>query len=271
MLKKLIINADDFGYTPGVTYGIIEAHKQGIVSSTTALTVCDFFEEAMELRKVLAPDLAVGVHLTLTLRGAKPLLPIEEVPSLVDEKGEFLSQQEFADKVDLEEVYREWDAQIARFYETGYKPDHLDSHHNVHGKNEEILFVALKLAEKYNLPLRNCSRTVETESFLENYGAVKTTDRMLPSFYGEGSTKEELFAILDRIEQNTQEATFEMNCHPAFIDPLLKQSTSYCEKRIEEFAILTAANLATELSNRSIDLVNYSLFDSESTKASQNV
>lgn len=132
--KKLIINADDFGYTPAVTQGIIEAHKRGVVTSTTALPTSPYFLEAMESARISAPTLAIGVHLTLTLNQAKPILPREMVPSLVDEAGYFWHQSIFEEKVNLEEVYNEWDAQIISFMKSGRRPDHIDSHHNVHGK-----------------------------------------------------------------------------------------------------------------------------------------
>ena len=254
--KQLIINADDFGYTPGVTYGIIEAHNKGVVTSTTALTVSKYFEEAMALRNQLAPSLAVGVHLALTLKGASPLLSKEEVPSLVDAKGEFLTQQEVAEKVDLEEVYREWDAQIARFYATGNTPDHLDSHHDVHVKTQGLWEVAVKLSEKYDLPIRNTPILEHAQRVATEY-TVTTTDRMLAGFYGEGSTTDNLLTILDDVQGNPTFRTYEMSCHPGLIDVALKNGSSYCETRIEELVILTDVALMQALAERNIDLITY--------------
>src|SRR5690625_1142560 len=97
--KKLIINADDFGLTPGVTQGIIEAHNNGVVTSTTALSVSDYFLPAMSAARIQAPTLSVGIHLTLTLNKGKPILPKEIVPSLVDEDGFFWNQNVFLEKV----------------------------------------------------------------------------------------------------------------------------------------------------------------------------
>lgn len=258
--KKLIINADDFGYTPGVTYGIIEAFRDGIVTSTTALTVSDYFHEAMKLAEVLAPSLAIGVHLTLTLRGSQPLLPIEEVPSLVDKHGYFWNQNEFTQKVDMNEVYQEWDAQINRFFSSGKRPDHIDSHHNVHGANEEILEVALSLAQKYQLPLRNACRSAETVHYPSLYGEVKTTDKMISSFYGSGSTLENLIGILDFVAVS-EDHSFEFNAHPALIDKQLQSLSSYCSERIEELAILTSSEAKQAVKERGIILTNYGIFN----------
>ncbi|MGH2183237.1 ChbG/HpnK family deacetylase, partial [Enterococcus faecalis] len=60
--KKLIINADDFGYTSAVTQGIIEAHKRVVVTSTTALPTSPYFLESMECACIRAPSLAIGFH-----------------------------------------------------------------------------------------------------------------------------------------------------------------------------------------------------------------
>lgn len=258
-IKKLIINADDFGYTPGVTQGIIEAYKKGIITSTTALSVSKHFLPSMETVLINAPSLPIGVHLTLTLQGGKPILPIDLVPSLVDENGNFWNQNIFEEKVNLEEVYIEWEAQILRFIESGKRPDHMDSHHNVHGKNEELLKVALSLAKKYNLPLRNASRSPSTEYYIECYDTIQTTDKILPNFYGENATYITLKKILDEIVISDKEI-FEMNVHPAFVDALLLESSSYALERVNEFKILTSKEVKKLIKQKGILLTNYGIF-----------
>lgn len=88
-LKKWIINADDFGYSKGVNYGIIEAHQQGIVTSATLMANMPGATHAAALAKD-KPNLGVGVHLVLTI--GKPLT--EDVPSLIDKNGHFLRYNE---------------------------------------------------------------------------------------------------------------------------------------------------------------------------------
>jgi predicted glycoside hydrolase/deacetylase ChbG (UPF0249 family) len=257
-IKKLIINADDFGYTPAVTQGIIEAHKNGVVTSTTALTVSDYFLEAMEIANRSDPSLPIGIHLTLTLTKGKPVLPTHLVPSLVDENGYFWNQSVFFEKVDLKEVYLEWDAQILRFFESGRRPDHIDSHHNVHGKNKEILEVALALAKKYNLPIRNPSRSPETLPLIELCAPVATPDRILPEFYGAGSTLENLIVMLDGIVTSDKEL-FEINVHPAFIDHRLQEVSSYALERVNELKIVTSKEAKEAIKKRDIVLTNYEI------------
>lgn len=253
-MKKLIINADDYGYTPGVSAGIIESYKNGIVTSTTALSVSPHFLESMHLANIQAPNLAIGLHLALTLRHVKPILPVEEVPSLVNEKGEF-SHQDSAENINLQEVEREWQAQIDRFLESGRKPEHLDSHHYVHGRTQGLLAVALKLAEKYNIPLRN---TEAMEGMVKaDFGNIKTTDVISADFYGKQATYEGLETFLNQVVESDKE-TFELGCHPAFIDPELIKLSSYVEKRVEEVEILTSNRAKNWIKEKGILLSTYS-------------
>ena len=112
-MKKLIINADDFGYSRAVTYGILDSYKTGILTSTTMMMNTEATEHAAETAKE-NPELGVGVHLVLTF--GKPLLNTHK--TIVDEGGNFrkLSIYENGNfEIDLEEVYKEWRAQIEKF------------------------------------------------------------------------------------------------------------------------------------------------------------
>lgn len=255
-MKKLIINADDFGYTPGVSLGIIEAHNKGIVTSTTALTVSEHFLDGMKLATALAPGLAIGIHLTLTLNKAKPILREEEVPSLADQQGYFWNQSVYLDKVRPEEVKKEWEAQILRFLASGRKPDHIDSHHYVHGASKELFEVTLELANKYQLPIRNCSSAPDTTPFGTNPADFRTTDWIFSEFYGEGIRMDVLQHIFDEIEKSDKEV-FEIGCHPAFVDHLLPHLSSYCLERLNEVELLTSPDLPKMLADRGILLTNY--------------
>ena len=84
IMNKLIINSDDFGYSRAINHAIIDTHQEGILTSTTLMTNTPGFEHAIKLAKE-NPKLGVGVHLVLTF--LKPLS--QDVPSLVDEKGDF--------------------------------------------------------------------------------------------------------------------------------------------------------------------------------------
>ena len=83
-MKQLILNADDFGMTQGVNKGIIRAHRDGILTSTTLMANGPEFADAVALAK-LNPELGVGCHLVLV--GGPAVAPKEKISSLVDENG----------------------------------------------------------------------------------------------------------------------------------------------------------------------------------------
>ena len=83
-MKKLILNADDFGLTRGVNEGIIRAHREGILTSATLMACGPAFDHAVELAKQ-SPTLGVGCHLVLV--GGSAVAPLEEVSSLAGKDG----------------------------------------------------------------------------------------------------------------------------------------------------------------------------------------
>ncbi|HWO78225.1 MAG TPA: chitin disaccharide deacetylase [Bacillus sp. (in: firmicutes)] len=240
---KLIVNADDFGYTPAVSYGILDAFKNGIVTSTTMMCNSPYMEHAVELAKQ-NPGLGVGVHLVLTSR--TPLC--DDVPSLLDENGKFYHQSQIFEHAKEEDIEREWTAQIERFLASGLNPTHLDSHHNVH--SHPIAFpVAIKLASKYGLPIRNALN----DNF--DYGSVRTTDIMLRKFYGDHVTYETLEEQLKRVAAKPQ--TAEINCHPGYIDEELRSQSSYVDKRTVEYTLLTSERIKNFAKELNIEFTTY--------------
>jgi predicted glycoside hydrolase/deacetylase ChbG (UPF0249 family) len=127
---KLILNADDFGYSPTVNQTIIELHQRGRLSSASLITNLPHSQSAMTLAAGV-PDLGTGVHLNLTK--GRPYLPAEDIPTLVGRKGQFHASLEFfhraiGGRVSLVEAKAELDAQINTALAAGIKPTHLDSH-----------------------------------------------------------------------------------------------------------------------------------------------
>lgn len=253
-MHQLIINADDYGYTKGVSYGILEAYRNGIVTSTTAISVSEDFAYSMTLAEQF-PNFPIGIHLALTVRQCRPILG-SEVPSLTQENGEFWHLSDFLDHIDYKEVEKEWDAQIQTFLKTGRKASHLDSHHNVHCLSEELLQIALKLAQKYQLPLRNATEYAPKKDFQSLYRDIPTTKRLYSNFYGEKVSLETLEAIADDILKSDS-GVYEMNCHPAFIDKNLISKTSYLDERILELEILCSKEAKELWAKKNIELINF--------------
>jgi len=135
VLKRLIVNADDWGLTPGVNRGIVQGFQHGIVTSASLLVTGSAFEDAVALARNF-PALDVGLHLALVEEQA--VLPPEALPTLVDKTGrlpgtkaEFFKRA-LLGRISWDEVEREIVAQIARFQQTGLRLSHLDSHQHLH-------------------------------------------------------------------------------------------------------------------------------------------
>ena len=134
--RLLIVNADDYGLTESVSAGILRAHHDGLVTSTSVLAVAPGFART---GKWLADeaDLGIGVHLAVVGEDP-PLLAPSEVPTLVDRRGRFaVSWRVFlgrclAGRVDPADLRRELTAQVEAVEALGVGVDHLDSHQHLH-------------------------------------------------------------------------------------------------------------------------------------------
>jgi predicted glycoside hydrolase/deacetylase ChbG (UPF0249 family) len=133
-MARLIINADDLGYSPTVNQAIADLHSQGIVTSASLMVNQPFSEAGAEIA-LQSPGLSIGVHLNLS-KGF-PLLPPSQVPSLVDERGRFWPSNQLFPKVllrqiDWSEARAELDAQVNWALVRGLRLDNLDTHVHFH-------------------------------------------------------------------------------------------------------------------------------------------
>jgi len=153
-MKRLIVNADDFGWSEAVTCGIIQGRREGILTSTTLMANLPGSEAALERARREAPDLAIGLHLVLT--EGRPLAG-RDAAWLTDPAGEFIRSLPALSRLvrtstDAQEaVEAEWDAQVRWALERGLRPTHLDSHKHVH-LMPVLLPIAVELALRYDIP-----------------------------------------------------------------------------------------------------------------------
>ncbi|MEZ4633280.1 MAG: ChbG/HpnK family deacetylase [Deinococcales bacterium] len=150
--RKIIINADDYGLSPAVSAGIIRGFEEGIVGSGSVLSnmpqVSDWIAKAPKA-------LPLGLHLNITL--GRPVLPVELVPSLVNDKGEFRSLPELLKvihEVSLLELRAELQAQAVRMLEAGRDFDHINSHQHILVIYRPFVPLLLELIQQYQVPLR---------------------------------------------------------------------------------------------------------------------
>jgi hopanoid biosynthesis associated protein HpnK len=129
--RRLIFTADDFGRDSAANEGVERAHREGLLSCASLRVGEAGVEEAVRIAHA-NPALAVGLQLTLT--DGHPVLPAEQIPSLVQTNGRL---REDAQALGLllifspaarAELYAEVQAQMARFAETGLACDHVNAH-----------------------------------------------------------------------------------------------------------------------------------------------
>ena len=149
-MRKLIVNADDFGLTQGINKGIVQGFRLGIITSATALVNMPCWPHAAALASRLA-GLGIGLHFNLTM--GRPLTDPRYIPSLVDEEGRFAGNPEQLAQADPLDVVRELYNQYNRLLRSGIKPTHIDSHDGIHSL-DNILSILLDFAARHQLPLR---------------------------------------------------------------------------------------------------------------------
>ncbi|MEG0176612.1 carbohydrate deacetylase [Anaerorhabdus sp.] len=236
---RIIINADDFGYSRAVNYGIIDAYKLGVLTSTTLMVTMEGLDHAIELYKD-NPSLGLGLHLNIAL--GKPLTG----GSSIVENGEFIKPKNYTDKTQFneEEVYNEFRAQYDKFLaKVGKKPSHFDSHLFTSDCNEVVKKCAIKLAEEVNLPLRNHdTKGYEHVEFIQfrNFNETVGLDYLYRQF--DNIIKFDCVEIMS---------------HPAYIDNKLKESSSYNLQRLDELDVLLSEELKKLIKENNVELITY--------------
>jgi hopanoid biosynthesis associated protein HpnK len=136
MPTRLIINADDFGLTPGINRAILELHQAGVLTSATLMANGPAFDDAIAIAHT-NPALGVGCHVVLT--DGIPLSPPQSIPTLLGPDGKnfrpTLSSFLIAalrGRISAEEIAREALAQIQRIQQAGLEVTHLDTHKHTH-------------------------------------------------------------------------------------------------------------------------------------------
>ncbi|BAY65698.1 hopanoid biosynthesis associated protein HpnK [Calothrix brevissima NIES-22] len=148
-----IINGDDFGFSAGVNQAIIQAHEQGVLTSTSLMVTGDAAADAIAWARD-RPSLAVGLHLVLVC--GRSVLPPSQIPHLVDSVGNFsdsplvagLRYQFHPDA--REELRQEIRAQLEKFRQSGLPLSHVDGHLHLH-VHPVILRILVELAPEFNI------------------------------------------------------------------------------------------------------------------------
>jgi predicted glycoside hydrolase/deacetylase ChbG (UPF0249 family) len=248
-MTLLLIHADDFGLTEGVTRGILCAMQEGVVTATSAM-VCDPLHFARVQAHCSGLGGRIGLHLQLT--DGRPVLAAADVPGLVDENGCFARHRDQLEAINPDELFMEWRAQLARFRTLGFEPSHLDTHHSVHA-HPVALEVYKQLARETDLPVRGSENGLNSE--LRRCGLMAATRY---TFLTETMNRSPValrraLAVYRRLDLSDADS-LEIGCHPGFVDAELVATSRYVEPRAVELELLCSAEL-----RRYIDELGYEL------------
>jgi hopanoid biosynthesis associated protein HpnK len=293
-MKNLIVNADDLGWTEGVNRGILEAHRNGIVTSASLLANGASFADGIDAAKS-TPGLGVGVHLNLS--DGAPVAPRELVTSLLNNDGEFnggpenLLMRIARGALETNEVEQEWEAQIEKVREAGIQPTHLDGHKHVH-MLPGLFEIAIRLAKRNNIGAIRIAHEASslraalsadderhTATVLKQgvqarglkllardareqarHAGISTSDY----FCGIAQTGEMTKDGVAQLLRSLPEGTTELMCHPGYVDQALQHSpTRLQNSRATELAILTDSEIRNLVASQGIRLIDYGLVASE--------
>ena len=221
-MKYLIVNADDFGASPGITRGILDAHANGILTSTSMMVDTRWSAEAAALAGS-APAMSVGLHVVLEPRqGAR-----------ADHAGGWSAEEL---RTELRRQYDRFVSLMSR------SPTHLDSHHNVH-RDPGLLEGFLELSQSTGLPLRGHSPARYFSRFYGQWGGESH-----PEHVGVES-------LLRMLEAEVGEGITELSCHPGYVDP--REPSAYTVEREVERSTLCDPRVRAWMEAQRITLVSF--------------
>jgi len=249
--KKLVVNADDFGFTRDVNQGILEAHQNGILRAATLMANGAAFEDAVRAAHE-NPGLDIGCHLVL-VRGYSLAEPNRRLPQSVSELIRAMALGRIR-------VYDELAAQVRKILAAGIRPTHLDTHKHTH-LFPPVLEAVARISREFGIrwvrcpfepPWRGLLRK-RFHSVLERYGC-RTTDHFIGfQLTGRLRTQE-----LVRLIHHLPAGTTELMCHPGRCGSELRHAaTRLKESRERELAALIAAETRAAVEAAQVRLVSY--------------
>jgi chitin disaccharide deacetylase len=279
-LRRLIVNADDFGLTAGVNRGIVECHTTGIVTSATLMASGNRFAEAAALAQQ-TPHLSVGCHVVLV--DGRPVSRATDIPTLLmtDSPAQFRTGlMSFAaiaasGRLDEHQVETEITAQVRKLQSAGILVSHLDSHKHTHmfpavlkgmlraAKNcgvrairnpfEPLVFAKLGgLKRSFQLRMMSSFRAAFRRT-LDDAG-VGAPDGCIGVAVTGGLTEQTFREVIEKLP----EGTWEFVSHPGYNDRELDQvKTRLRESREKELAILTSQASKDVLRDHQVQLISY--------------
>jgi hopanoid biosynthesis associated protein HpnK len=294
-VRRLIVNADDFGFTAGVNRAIVEAHTHGIVTSATLMATGSAFDDAVS-RARRAPRLSVGCHVVLV--DGRPVLDAAQLSSIASASASSVpadsghprfrhglksfAARALTGRLNPAEIEAETSAQIRKLQSAGVAVSHIDSHKHTH-LFPAVLRPMLRAARARGvLAIRNPfgpSRPLNSNELLvrpslwRRYAEVRVLRALAGKFRDAvgreglicpdgtlgivvtGELDEELFRAIAAI---IPEGTWEFVCHPGYNDSDLQQAgTRLLQSRETELRVLMMPEVKELLQNCGISMISY--------------
>jgi predicted glycoside hydrolase/deacetylase ChbG (UPF0249 family) len=265
--KQLIVNADDFGFTPDVNQGIVEAHRRGILTATTLMANGEAFDDAVRLARE-TPSLDIGCHLVLI--GGQSLLTGRAYPLTVPRLVAALARREIR-------PYEELKAQVWHILSAGIKPTHLDTHKHTH-LAPPVLDAVARIAEEFGIhwvrrpfdfPMNALRRNVPALKWLTSAALSLLRRRFHRVLVSHGCRTTDHFAgfqitgrfhtaqLVDLLAMLPEGST-ELMCHPGRCGEALRAGrTRLKESRERELEALIAPEVRAAAERNGVELVGY--------------
>lgn len=286
-MRRLVINADDFGLTLGVNLAIAEAHEHGVVTSATLMANSAQFDEAVRLA-ASSPNLSVGCHVVLV--DGVPVLAPERVATLIGEDGKGFrhSWTGFAraaagNRLGADEIEAEATAQIRKLQAAGVAVSHVDTHKHVH-MLPQVLQPLLRAAKACGVcrirnpfePVRAAQlgrwphlwkRWISTGMLYRYAASFLRTIKSEGMFAPDGCLGIVATGVMDGpmlawTLQHVPQGTWELVCHPGYVDGQLREvRTRLRESRAVELRLLTSTATRELLAGEKIELLSYGAVD----------
>lgn len=241
MGKTLVIDADDFGLTRSVSIGIIEAIKEGVVTSTNALVTSPYMEDSFDLAKQQGINKS-GIHLNLEV-GQSVVFnqPFKQLPSFKDKGNVKLIEEEFV-------------CQIEALLDKGMILTHLTTHKGIINSRERVELYA-KLSKQYNVPVRRLPKQWMNDLLLEN--GCRMVNHRLINDDGKRYSLSKMKELLQKVK-NGESA--ELICHVGYRSKELAQLSSLVDAREAELQLFLSDELKELLVEKGINCVSFDAF-----------
>lgn len=250
-MKKILVRADDLGYSEGVNCGIAKSVKDGIIRSVGVMTNMPSVQHGLDLLRGV--DVCYGLHTNICV--GKPLTNPSLIPSIVNDKGEFKSSKEYRnakeDFVVLEEVILEIEAQYQRFVElVGDKPHYFEGH----AIASETFSKGLEIVAKRH----GCEYLA-----VSFFGPVKFRNTMLYTSMDSMKPDYNPYEALQKsaLQEYPDNGICMFVCHPGYLDAYILKTSSLLIPRALEVEMVCSQETKEWLNKNQIHIVTYDDLD----------